>query len=193
MVPERNVQGSRLQASGSGRQAHAEKNLFGAECKVTISREGRGLSLRQADRKVQKGVQSAESLKLERMLRRDEAFKQDRNIGEDQHEELNEIEEQLKKLIEKFCQEEEKAEEEPAPNLKEGYLQEEEKAEEKPVPGLRERYRQELDEIAKELYNPEEDEEEEPITGKRKAVDLSKAYYKIPRRQLVSSWRCCAA
>lgn len=163
MAPERKIRGSRLQAQADRQQAHAEKNLFGAECKVTISREGRGLSLRQADRKEQKGVQSAESLKLERMLRREEAFKQDKDIGEDQHEEMNEIEKQLKKLIEKFCQEEKKEEEEKAPDLREGY-------------------RRELDAIARELYNPEE-EEDDP-NGKKKAVDLSKAYYKIPKNYM---------
>ncbi len=164
MAPERNVQGSRLQASGSGRQAHAEKNLFGAECKVTISREGRSLNLQQAARKAQRGVQSAESLKLERMLRREEAFKQDDDIGEGQHEELNEIGEQLKELIKQFCQEEKKEEEKQAPDI-------------------REEYRRELDEIARELYNPEEEKEEEKLNEK-KAVDLSKAYYKIPKNYM---------
>lgn len=163
MAPERNVQGRRLQTAGSGRQAHAEKNLFGAECKVTLSREGRDLSLQQAARKVPKGVQSAESLKLEKMLRREEAFKQDKNIGEDQQEELTEIGEQLKKLIERYCQEEEKAEEAQAPSLREGY-------------------RRELDAIARELYNPEE--EEDNPNGEKKAVDLSKAYYKIPKNYM---------
>ena len=180
VAPGRNIQGSGLQAAGS---AHAEKNLFGAECKVTISREGRGLSRQLAAQKTQKGVQSAESLKLERMLRREEAFKQDKDIGGEQQEELNEIGEQLKKLIEQYCQEEKKAEEEPAPDIREGYLQEEKKAEEKQSPGLREKYRQELDAIARELYNPEEDEEEENINEK-KAVDLSKAYYKIPKNYM---------
>lgn len=161
MAPERNVRGSRLQTAGSGRQAHAEKNLFGAECKVTISREGRGLSLQQAARKAQKGVQSAESVKAERLLRREETFKQDKGIGEDQHEEMKEIEEQLKKLIEQFYQK---------------------KEEEEQAADLREEYRRELDEIARELYNPEE-EEDDP-NGKRKAVDLSKAYYKIPKNYM---------
>lgn len=163
MAPERNIQGSRLQTAGSGKQAHAEKNLFGAECKVTISQEGRGLSLQQADRKAQKGVQSAESLKLERMLRREETFGQDKDIGEEQHEELNEIGEQLKILIERYCQKE-KEEEEQAPDIREGY-------------------RRELDAIARELYNPDEEEEEENINEK-KAVDLSKAYYKIPKNYM---------
>lgn len=163
IAPERNVRGSGLQTAGSGSQAHAEKNLFGAECKVTISREGRGLSLRQAASKAQKGVQSAESLKLERMLRREEAFKQDKDIGEEQHEELNEIGVQIKKLIEQYCQKEMKAEEEQAPGLREGY-------------------RRELDAIARELYNPEE--EEDNPNGERKAVDLSKAYYKIPKNYM---------
>lgn len=137
--------------------------MFGAECKVTISQEGRGLSLQQADRKAQKGVQSAESLKLERMLRREETFGQDKDIGEEQHEELNEIGEQLKILIERYCQKE-KEEEEQAPDIREGY-------------------RRELDAIARELYNPDEEEEEENINEK-KAVDLSKAYYKIPKNYM---------
>lgn len=125
LAPKWGIQGNRP-------QMQEEQSLFGAECKVTISREGKDLSRQQTARRAQGSVQDAETLKAQRQLRREEAAGQKADIAEDHRDEMREIEDQLKKQIEKFHQEEEKKK-----------------------PDIRDKYRQELDEIVKQLDDDE--------------------------------------
>lgn len=82
-------------------QAQPEDNMFGTECKVTISKEGRNLSRQQASR-TEKGtqdIQNSQSVKAERMLlRRQEQAEQDKKIRDGYREELKEIEDKISSL-----------------------------------------------------------------------------------------------
>lgn len=94
MAPERSIQGNR-------NQAQPEDNVFGAECKVTISREGKKLSRQQTAQteKSAQGTQNTQSVKVERMLlRRQEESEQSKKIRDGYREELKEIEDKISEL-----------------------------------------------------------------------------------------------
>ncbi len=84
-VAEQGMQGNR-------NQLQPESSVFGPECRVTISREGRSLSRQQ---KVQEET-GAHSVKEERMLlRRQEEAELSKEIREGYRESLNEIDKQI--------------------------------------------------------------------------------------------------
>ncbi len=77
---------------GNRNQLQPESSMFGPECRVTISREGRSLSRQQ---KVQEET-GAHSVKEERMLlRRQEEAELSKEIREGYRESLNEIDKQI--------------------------------------------------------------------------------------------------
>lgn len=83
---------------GEQPRVQAANNLFGAECRVTISREGRRLSRQQAAH-TEKGVRSVQSVKAERMLlRRQEEAEQAQKVKEGYRQELDEIDKKIKAL-----------------------------------------------------------------------------------------------
>lgn len=81
-----------------GDQVRPEGSLFGPECRVTISQEGRNLSgLRTAQSEA--GVRNDESVRKERaLLRQQDEAELAAEIREGYREELNEIDEQIKAL-----------------------------------------------------------------------------------------------
>jgi len=82
----------------NGNRAQPENNMFGPECRVTISREGRNLSGQQAAQTETdiRGTQSGEETRL--LLRGLEEANQARKIRDGYHDELDEIEKQIKVL-----------------------------------------------------------------------------------------------
>lgn len=79
-------------------QMQSEGGMFGPECRVTISREGRNLSGRQMAQS-ETGTQNAQSVRAERMLLREqEEAELAVGIREGFREELNEIDEKIKAL-----------------------------------------------------------------------------------------------
>lgn len=95
MTVGRNIQGSR-------NQARPGNNLFGPQCRVTISREGRRLSRQQAART----EQSARSVKTDRMLRQQEEDARNENITKGYREELRNIEKTIRSLNGSYDREE---------------------------------------------------------------------------------------
>ncbi len=88
LAAERGIQGNRNQTQPKG-------NMFGAECRVTISQEGQKLSRRQTAQK-EKDAQGTQSLKEERMLlRQQEEAELSKKIREGYREDLNEIDKQI--------------------------------------------------------------------------------------------------
>lgn len=96
-----NAAGTMAVGSGireKGDQVRPEGSLFGPECRVTISKEGRNLSgLRTAQSEA--GRQNAESVRKERaLLRQQDEAELTAGIREGYRKELNEIDEQIKAL-----------------------------------------------------------------------------------------------
>ena len=81
-----------------GDQVRSEGSLFGPECRVTISQEGRNLSGLQTAQS-EAGVRNDESVRKERaLLRQQDEAELAAEIREGYREELNEIDEQIKAL-----------------------------------------------------------------------------------------------
>lgn len=76
-------------------QTQPEGSTFGPECRVTISREGKSLSRRQAAQ-AETGTQSAQGIREEKkLLRAQEQAELSKEIREGYREQLNEIEKQI--------------------------------------------------------------------------------------------------
>lgn len=89
---ERDIQGNT--PPGTNR-VQAEKNVFGAECRVTISREGKNLSRHQTAQ-TEKSGRNTQSVKEERkLLRQQEQTELSKEIREGYREDLNEIDKQI--------------------------------------------------------------------------------------------------
>ena len=81
-----------------GNQMQSEGGIFGPECKVTISREGRNLSNLQTAQSGA-GVRNVQSVREERaLLRQQDEADLAMEIREGYREELNEIDEKIKAL-----------------------------------------------------------------------------------------------
>lgn len=92
VAAEKGVQGIGLPSAKQGQVQAEGKDIFGAECKVTISREGKELSRQQAE----KGAQSA---KTEKMIRRgQEEAAQDKSMREEYRDRLDEIDKKVNAL-----------------------------------------------------------------------------------------------
>lgn len=92
MAAEKGLQGN---TSSGTNHVQAEKNIFGAECRVTISREGKKLS-RQQTARAEKSTQNPQSVKKERMLlRQQEQAELSKEIRDGYREDLNEIDKQI--------------------------------------------------------------------------------------------------
>lgn len=93
MAAERGIPGN---GALSTNQAQTESSsMFGPECRVTISQEGKNLSRRQTAQ-AETGFQSTQSVKEERMLlRQQEEAELTKEIREGYREELNEITKQI--------------------------------------------------------------------------------------------------
>lgn len=94
MAAERGIQGNRATDTN---QMQTENNTFGAECKVTISQEGKALSsLQQQAARTEK---SAQSVKAERMMRRiQEEAERDKSTKEEYRDKLDEIDKKISTL-----------------------------------------------------------------------------------------------
>lgn len=92
MVAEKGLQGN---ISSGTNHVQAEKNMFGAECRVTISREGKKLSRQQAAQ-TEKATPNTQSVKEERkLLRQQEQARLSKEIRDGYRENLNEIDRQI--------------------------------------------------------------------------------------------------
>ena len=92
MAAEKGLQGN---ISSGANHVQAEKNMFGAECRVTISREGKKLS-RQRTAQTEKANPNTLSVKEERkLLRQQEQARLSKEIRDGYREELNEIDKQI--------------------------------------------------------------------------------------------------
>ncbi len=95
VAAEKGVQGIGLPSAKQGQVQAEGKDIFGAECKVTISREGKELSRQQAEQ-TEKGAQSA---KTEKMIRRgQEEAAQDKSMREEYRDRLDEIDKKVNAL-----------------------------------------------------------------------------------------------
>lgn len=93
MAAEQGIQGNG--SPGTNQLQTENGNVFGPECKVTISRKGKDLS-KQQTAQAETGVRDTQSVKEERMLlRRQEEAELEKDIREGYREELNKIEKQL--------------------------------------------------------------------------------------------------
>ncbi len=93
MAAERGIQGTR----STDTDRMQTENAFGAECKVTISQEGKALSsLQQQAARTEK---SAQSVKVERMMRRSqEEAERDKSTKEEYRAQLDEIDKKISTL-----------------------------------------------------------------------------------------------
>lgn len=92
MAAEKGLQGN---ISSGTNHVQAEKNMFGAECRVTISREGKKLSRQQAAQ-TEKATPNTQSVKEERkLLRQQEQARLSKEIRDGYRENLNEIDRQI--------------------------------------------------------------------------------------------------
>lgn len=107
MAAGRDIQGKQVFPGAD--QAQAENgSMFGAECRVTISREGRNLSRQQAAW-TRENAQGTQSVKAERMLlRSQEAAERDKDIREGYREQLNEIDKKISALNSSYARQKDK-------------------------------------------------------------------------------------
>ncbi len=93
MAAERGIQGTR----STGINQMQTENAFGAECKVTISQEGKALSSQQ--QQAARTEKSAQSVKAERMMRRSqEEAERDKSMKEEYRDKLDEIDKKISTL-----------------------------------------------------------------------------------------------
>lgn len=93
MAAERGIQGTR----STGTNQMQTENVFGAECKVTISQEGKELS--RSQQQVDRTEKSAQSVKAERMVRRiQEEAERDKSTKEEYRDKLDEIDKKISTL-----------------------------------------------------------------------------------------------
>lgn len=96
MAAGRDIHGNRL--SGANRAQTENSSMFGAECRVTISQEGRNMSRQQAAQ-TKEVTQGTSSVKAERMLLRSQKeAEQDKDIREGYREKLDEIDKKISAL-----------------------------------------------------------------------------------------------
>ncbi len=92
MAAERGIQGTR----STGTNQMQTENGFGAECKVTISQEGKALSrLQPQAARTEKSVQS---LQAEKMMHRSQETEWDKGTREEYRDKLDEIDEKINAL-----------------------------------------------------------------------------------------------
>lgn len=102
MAAGRDIQGNRL--SGVNQAQTENSSMFGAECRVTISRDGRNLSRQQAAQT--KEVQSVKAEKM--LLRSQKEAEQDKDIRDGYREKLDEIDKKISALNSSYAKQKDK-------------------------------------------------------------------------------------